>query len=179
MRPRAHREKADCRGCARKRQDPPSRAGPRFRSWRRPTLPWRLPQYHRRDRLNGRVRNGNGCFPAAMATRNVVFRGTETRAATRERTPLHNASAPQEAGRGGGGQADRLVSTGWLSASRRLHLRPIDVVVFDVPQGSFCFGTGFALRCFQRLSEPVVATRPCPWRDNRNTSGPSPKILSY
>ena len=38
---------------------------------------------------------------------------------------------------------------------------------------------GFVLRCIQRLSDPDVATLPCPWRDNRLTSGPSNTVLSY
>ena len=37
----------------------------------------------------------------------------------------------------------------------------------------------FPLRCFQRLSLPNVANRPCRWRDNRHTRGPSTQVLSY
>ena len=40
-------------------------------------------------------------------------------------------------------------------------------------------GAGFPLRCFQRLSLPNVANRPCRWRDNRHTRGPSTQVLSY
>ena len=40
-------------------------------------------------------------------------------------------------------------------------------------------GEGFALRCFQRLSFPDAATRPCTWRYNRLTVGPSTTVLSY
>ena len=36
----------------------------------------------------------------------------------------------------GGDQAIRLVSTGWLNPLLGVHPRPINVVVFDVPQGS-------------------------------------------
>ena len=32
--------------------------------------------------------------------------------------------------------------------------------------GLLCDGASFALRCFQRLSEPNAATQPCPGRDN-------------
>ena len=39
--------------------------------------------------------------------------------------------------------------------------------------------TGFTLRCFQRLSLPDADTRPCRWRDNRYTGGPSTPVLSY
>ena len=38
---------------------------------------------------------------------------------------------------------------------------------------------GFPLRCFQRLSIPHLATRPCHWRDNRYTRGASTPVLSY
>ncbi len=40
-------------------------------------------------------------------------------------------------------------------------------------------GVGFALRCFQRLSDLDIATRPCPWQDNRYTRGPCFPVLSY
>ena len=38
---------------------------------------------------------------------------------------------------------------------------------------------GFALRCFQRLSDPDVDTRQCAWRHNRQTRGRSDTVLSY
>ena len=38
---------------------------------------------------------------------------------------------------------------------------------------------GLALRCFQRLSLPHIATRRCRGRDNRNTRGASFPVLSY
>jgi hypothetical protein len=59
------------------------------------------------------------------------------------------------------------VSTGKLKASRPLHTRPINLVVF---QGSLAhpkgapspnLGDGFTLRCLQRLSNPCLATLPC------------------
>ena len=37
----------------------------------------------------------------------------------------------------------------------------------------------FALRCFQRLSFPDIATQLCLWRDNWFTSGLSNPVLSY
>ena len=40
-------------------------------------------------------------------------------------------------------------------------------------------GAGFALRCFQRLSFPNVATQLYPWRDNWYTIGSSTPVLSY
>src|SRR5699024_1443830 len=38
---------------------------------------------------------------------------------------------------------------------------------------------GFALRCFQRLSRPHLATQLCTWRHNWYTSGASVPVLSY
>ena len=59
------------------------------------------------------------------------------------------------------GQAERQISTGRLSALPRVHLRPINLVVFEVPSGRPRFGVGFALICFQRLSRPDIATLHC------------------
>src|ERR1700677_3205152 len=78
----------------------------------------------------------------------------------------------------------RPVSTGQLSASRRLHFRPINPVVW---LGAFSTQGGgrphleacFPLRRFQRLSLPDVANQPCSWRNNWHTRGPSVPVLSY
>ena len=45
--------------------------------------------------------------------------------------------------------------------------------------GSVHLGDGFPLRCFQRLSVPIIATRRCSWRNSRDTSGSSDSVLSY
>ena len=45
--------------------------------------------------------------------------------------------------------------------------------------GRIHLGGSFPLRCFQRLSAPIVATRRCPWQDSRDTSGSSDPVLSY
>ena len=71
------------------------------------------------------------------------------------------------------------VSTGQLRRLLALHHRPINLVVFQGTQTKPDLGKGFALRCFQRLSEPHVATLRCLERDNRNTRGASLQILSY
>jgi len=60
-----------------------------------------------------------------------------------------------------------------------VHMPPIDVMVCHGSQGSSGFEVGFPLRCFQRLSRPYLATRPCHWRDNRCTRGMSIPVLSY
>ena len=76
-------------------------------------------------------------------------------------------------------QAYRAISTGQLNALPRLHLQPIDVVVFHGPQGRPGFEGGFPLRCLQRLSCPHIATLHCRWHDNRSTSGAFTPVLSY
>ena len=45
--------------------------------------------------------------------------------------------------------------------------------------GRVHLGGSFPLRCVQRLSAPIVATRRCPWQDSRDTSGSSDPVLSY
>ena len=93
--------------------------------------------------LNGRVRDGIGCFTPAMATR------------PGKKHPCPSSYAdfamPREAAIGGrcawllvsgnssavtgSDQAYRTISTGQLNALLHLHLRPIDVVVCHGPQG--------------------------------------------
>jgi hypothetical protein len=81
-------------------------------------------------------------------------------------------------------QVSRPISTGPLRVLPRFHFRPINVLVLDgtlgryTPERSY-LGVGFPLRCFQRLSDPFMATRRCPWQDNRNTRGTFDPVLSY
>ena len=80
--------------------------------------------------LNCRVRDGIGCFARAVTTKpreehfypsqehwSVLFDQRQRLAST------------------GSNQAYRTISTGQLNALLRLHLRPIDVVVYHGPQG--------------------------------------------
>ena len=66
---------------------------------------------------------------------------------------------------GRGGAAKRsAVSTGRLSVSPRLYVRPIDPVVSREPSSYEPrpdLGGSFTLICLQRLSVPHVATRRC------------------
>ena len=83
-----------------------------------------------------------------------------------------------------GGQAARPISTAKLNALQRLHLRPINLVIFQGPSeglrpGRSHLEAGFALRCLQRLSLPDIATQRCSWRNSWHTSGPSTPVLSY
>ena len=76
-------------------------------------------------------------------------------------------------------QANRAIRTGKLNALRRLHTRPINVVVYHGSRGRTRFEVGFSLRCFQRLSRPHIAMQHCRWRDNCSTRGASIPVLSY
>ena len=77
----------------------------------------------------------------------------------------------------------RPISIGQLNILLCLHLRPIYVLVFHGSYQSCCRKSflvgGFALRCFQRLSRPYLATRLCTWQYNRYTRGMSIPVLSY
>ena len=76
-------------------------------------------------------------------------------------------------------QAERAISTGKLNALPRLHIRPIDVVVFHGSSGRTRFEAGFPLRCLQRLSIPYIATLHHRWRDDRSTRDTFTPVLSY
>ena len=74
--------------------------------------------------------------------------------------------------------ANRVIRTGKLNALLRLHIRPINVVVYHDSMRSNLEG-GFPLRCFQRLSRPCIATLLHHWRDDRSTRGMFTPVLSY
>lgn len=71
------------------------------------------------------------------------------------------------------------ISTGHLHTLRCFQIRPINPIIYRGPQKKPNLGTGFPLRCFQRLSLPYVANQPCPRRDNWHTRGTSIPVLSY
>jgi hypothetical protein len=145
--------------------------------------------------LNGRVRNGNGCGHPGLVTGKSQAGGAPGPLRGRRVTPGGcirgsgkgcSFSAPE----GPWGPREQVnavkrlaVSTGRLNTLLCVHLRPIDLVVFQEPSptrgGRPHLGGGFTLRCLQRLSVPYVATLRCGWRHNRNTRGTSLPILSY
>ena len=133
--------------------------------------------------LNGRVRDGIGCFARAMATRPGKKRISVAPFLGGRCCPsvacLHACDRFGSLSSTGSNQANRAISTGQLNALLRLHLRPIDVVVFHGSQGIPCFEGGFPLRCLQRLSCPFIATQHCRWHDNWSTSGTFTPVLSY
>ena len=115
------------------------------------------------SRLNFRVRNGNGCDPAPMTTGKLNFQGVaaeHTPAGTCARVavyprPLrklrvlcqlkilqtvvfrHHPRGVRVTGtyKRINGQASRQISIGKLHISRYVHIRPINLVVFQVPSG--------------------------------------------
>src|SRR5205823_2575184 len=54
-----------------------------------------------------------------------------------------------------------LVPLSLENALLRLHPWSINVVVYHDPSGRIHLGRGLALRCFQRLSFPNIATQQC------------------
>ena len=155
--------------------------GPLFELTRqRPTLPYRC--QHSTigpGGLNFRVRDGNGCGPSGNATGNrMAIEYVDSRV-----QPSNVASTDLYV-RVQRGQAARPISTARLNALRRLHPRPINLVIFQGPSeglrpGRSHLEAGFALRCLQRLSLPDIATQRCSWRNSWHTSGPSTPVLSY
>jgi hypothetical protein len=166
-----------------KERAPQLPAGPCFyKSRRRPTLPPGLPcSTIGAGGLNFSVRNGKRCFPSANATGNPGARRVRDAPL---RFQLKWTTGRRDIGQIKSDQAARTISTGRLNASPRLHLRPINLVISEGPLASLRWGrshlgASFALRCFQRLSHPDIATRQYRWHDNRYTRGPSDPVLSY
>ena len=90
---------------------------------RRPTLPGGYPPSTiGAGRLNFRVRDGNGCDSAAMATGNLAqYQG------------IRRPCEPSIASTGIDVPSPRPISTGRLNTLLCLHLRPINVVVYHGP----------------------------------------------
>ena len=149
---------------------------------------------HKRERTSGNARRWerHTLFGMMRSPHGVSWRNLD---ATRDlaRAPRETARRRRidpgtclrtETGEENAGQATRGISTARLHVLPRFHLPPINVIVSHAPSealrpGSVHLEVGFPLRCFQRLSRPDVATRRCPWRDNRYTSGRSVPVLSY
>ena len=131
------------------------------------------------ERLNYRVRDGNGWDPLARITQKrtgerVSFESASPRLNIDGQchciSTLHTqpcGHAPFKLARPGRdyfrghysvstvkfyGQAERAISNGQLNALLRLHIRPINVIVFHGSSGRSHLREGFALICIQRLS---------------------------
>ena len=84
--------------------------------------------------LNGRVRNGAGCFARAMTTKPRKEHKIQV-AYTRCMLLINPDQGWAVLASTGSNQAYRAISTGQLNALLHLHLRPIDEVVYLGPQG--------------------------------------------
>src|SRR5215207_3946228 len=92
---------------------------------RRPTLPGACaPSTIGAGGLNFSVRNGKRCTPAAMAAQIVEVARADVLAAP---SKLHSGCSTCSKSR------PRAISTGSLNALLRLHVPPIDVVVYHGP----------------------------------------------
>ena len=120
--------------------------------------------------FHGRVRDGIGCWPLAIATRpcrdqrTSVFTRSWACRCKRARLTIKRS-------------IERLVpvSTGVAAFAPPAYRRD-GLSRLSTRPG---FEGGFPLRCFQRLSRPHLATRRCGWRHNRYTRGASIPVLSY
>ena len=115
------------------------------------------------------------CISATDRVRGMTYSGTAHCARQKRVNEVCSVKEPPS----GRCASLRAISTARLHASLHFHLRPIDVVISHGPLKRSHLVAGFALICFQRLSHPDLATRRCPWRDNRRTSGRSNPVLSY
>ena len=135
--------------------------------------------------LSFRVRYGSGRFPFAMAA--VTLWNYQ-----------HIPHTPLAKGRVWAGCCSRttqwtrsifVVSPRPISTGQLKHLTVLPLPAYQpgglaggltpLKGGSPHLGTGFPLRCFQRLSLPNVANQPCSWWNNWHTRGPSVPVLSY
>src|SRR6478609_7906372 len=121
------------------------------------------------EEFNGRVRDGIGFFSPRSN-----HRTGEGQRQARVFSSGVVADTDHESN-----QANRAISTSQLNALPRLHIWPINVVVFHGSRGRTRFEVGFPLRCLQRLSRPYIATLHCGWRHNSSTRGTSIPVLSY
>ncbi len=113
------------------------------KSRRRPTLPPRLQgSTIGAGGLNFRVRNGTGCLPSAVATETVP-----------KREPSDNTSDELDSERERSKSSPRPISTGRLNTLPCVHLRPINLVVFEgpyrvIPVGDLILGRASHLDAF-------------------------------
>jgi hypothetical protein len=158
--------------------------GPLYEIRRRPTLPRSLPRSTiGAEKLNCRVRDGNGCFLFAITTENcekyktkiqgkqkVAFLGfLLNKKNEKDMAKPHDLLVPVSF------MCYHTSTPGLSTLSSTRGLQPSD----ESDEGISYLEVGFPLRCFQRLSIPNVATQLCRWRDNWYTRGSSIPVLSY
>ena len=70
------------------------------------------------------------------------------------------------------------ISTPWLNPLLDLHLEPIKVVVYDQPDDEVSSWGELPAYMPSAVISLDLATRQCPWQDNRYTIGLPPSVLS-
>ena len=131
--------------------------------------------------LNFCVRNGYRCDPSAIITR--IFYSSFQKPFSRfpQNYSMYNflLSNPSSFS----GQAlDLLVSVSSMyhyTYTPDLSTRSSFWCLTSLRNGKSHLKVCFALRCFQRLSSPDIATQLCYWHNNWFTSGLSNPVLSY
>jgi len=138
--------------------------------------------------LNCRVRNETGCDPSdespehnmrlyiiiVSALKKISKKLTSRKHGIRRHFPNKKSMCNTPRGikpRLAQEETRQRISTPRLNASLRFHLVPINLIISEEFQTIPHLEVGFPLRCFQRLSIPNIATRPCSWRNNRYTRG--------
>ena len=146
--------------------------------------------------LNDRVRDGIGWTPSALTTYLSSCRTWKTDAHRSLVTQGHSWQAVAALGPGAhapsmeharskaretreeykpNGRLVRLSSTCCHASTWRLSTSSSSTDL----QGEVVLREASRFRCFQRLSRPHVAPRPCRWRDNRCTRDAFTPVLSY
>ena len=147
--------------------------------WHRPTFPGLSPSIIGAEGLNCCVRNGNRCTPFATDTntKSFIIMIKFWNIFLVYCPPKDESVWEKEKN-----SFVWLVLLGWThywaytcSLSTWWSLRRL----IPIKGGKSYLEWGFTLRCFQRLSRPFIATRPCRWHDNRYTRGTSTPVLSY
>ena len=146
--------------------------------------------------LNDRVRDGNGCGPYALVASEFSCQTRQTDDAADDETKVVADCGSRKIvallatrcsaccqlgvvkphGRLGPLRSEHLAMLPRAAYRRGSLPRPFREL--EAP-GSVHLGGRFPLRCFQRLSPPIIATRRCSWRHSRDTSGSSDSVLSY
>ena len=152
-------------------------------------LSHRLRHYHRRTGVSRSCSGWEGVGPPCSGRQALNFKGKETSphnpvAKLPSFLALSFLAAPSMAHQGHGDKPlGRLVT---VSSTCRHASTPVLSTSWSrtalqgvLDSGKSHLEAGFPLRCLQRLSLPDLATRPCHWRDNRCTRGPSTPVLSY
>ena len=119
--------------------------------------------------LNFCVRDGNRCTPLSIDTKMMLLNITEQlKNNISSNYWLKSSPLSLKIRKLGEGtitidkKVSRSISTSQLNPLRDLHLMPINEVVYFGPNGENFLENGFPLRCFQRLSQPDIATQQCP-----------------